>query len=190
MLNEESLPAGFEYGSGTGHVAASFVILGARAANVAILAPCGPPQGYSDEIGLGPLRAWISSLTWPIRNVSGTIRAGLRLTRIPRDRYATIKAQDDRGSFAFSRPAPITEFSLAPSPDHPAGFFTTVAADGESVTFADPMGAPGGISAPLQRFAAHLDRDIDWPGGIDLDIDSTNDPNVQIRGFLGVDGRP
>ena len=53
-----------------------------------------------------------------------------------------------------------------------------------SVTFSDPGSAPAGLASPQQRFAAHLERALDWePDG----VDAKNDVDVDIRGFIGID---
>ena len=185
VQNEESLRAGFEYGQGAGGIAASFVIMGVRAPDVAVLAPLSPPQGYPLEIGLYPLSMDLYPYTSD-RWVSGTMRAGIRLRAFSqRERYSRIKSRDGpNGSGLFAAAVRVESFSAAPSPAHPDGYHVQVAADGSSLTFTDPDGAPGGLASPQQRFAVHLERALDWrPDG----VDQRNDAEVEIKGFIGID---
>ena len=185
VQNEESLRATFEYGGGSGGIAASFVILGVRAADVAVVAPLAPPQGYPQEIGLFPLVMDVFPYVAD-RWVEGTLRAGIRLQAFTQPNlYPRHKTRDGpNGSGLFAGPVRVDSFSLAPSPAYPAGYHVAVAADGMSVTFTDPGIAPAGLGSPQQRFAVHLERDLDW---IPDDVDQKNDAEVDIRGFLGID---
>ena len=185
VQNEESLPSGFEYGGGAGGIAASFVIMGVRAADVAVVAPLAPPQGFPGEIGLYPLTMDIYPYS-PLRWVAGTLRAGIRLQAFTnRDLYPRVKTRDGpNGSGLFAAPVRVTGFSAAPSPAHPSGYHVSVAQDGQSVTFTDPGRAPAGLASPQQRFAVHLERELEWTPD---DVDNRNDAEVEIRGFLGID---
>ena len=185
VQNDESLRAGFEYGGAAGGIAASFVILGARARDVAVIAPLAPPQGYPQEIGLFPFAMDIYPYVSD-RWVEGTLRAGIRLQAFTqRDLYPRIKTRDGpKGSGLFAAPVRVESFSLAPSPAYPDGYHVQVAADALSVTFTDPGRAPAGIASPQQRFAIHLERELDWEAD---GIDNRNDADVDIRGFLGID---